>query len=120
MKTINFELSKRLNELGLLDDIDTEYYIDEENTIYSNSCIGYEDAYIVKTLSLEEALEFLKNEIWIACDFSIRNVHNMWWKLEWCFEEPEPNIFIKWKTLLEAVEKMIEFLLDNNLIWKST
>ena len=150
-KTINFELSKRLTDLGLLDNIETEfvnitdwsiherdwepnpqtytvateellYGLNFESTKYNNlqDIINDKDISIeinYKTLTLEEAIEFLDKDI------------NWWnimiWKFEnqWHIEYNDDN-FINtidatnfWDTLLEAIEKMIKCLLDNNLLW---
>lgn len=76
MKTISLKLSKRLNELWLLDDVETEY------------------------LYVYEYLEKNKWEIVKSCDF--------------CSLNPT----IKTLTLEEAIEKLIEYLLDDNLLFK--
>lgn len=114
MKKINFNLAKRLNELGLLDNIKTEYAYNKSGWLWDPF---YKKRYIYKTLTTEEAVEFLKNEIWIACDFSISNRHNIDWCIMWNFESPEPNLYFEWETLLETIEKLLEHLIDKNLIW---
>ena len=149
MKTINFELSKRLNEKWLLDNIETEFVYNNNWKRYFSDDIKFVDTtkecnkihncepyyilhnaksysiqnqknewYIYKTLTTEEAVEFLKNEIWIACDFSISNRHNIDWCIRWNFESTEPNLYFEWEALLETIEKFLEYLIDNNLIWQ--
>lgn len=125
MKTLNFELSKRLNDLWLLDNIETEYWIEYDNENQNNDITYYlpfNKNIICKTLTLEEAIEFLPNSILYKenkyyCLNIFRNLH---WEylLDYSFsgivlhsEEEE--------ILLEAVEKMLEYLLNNNLLTKN-
>lgn len=78
-----------------------------------------------KTLTLEEAIEFLPKKI--------NNYYFVSWKNEdwyWCnyLEKDEDELFILdnsllvhifgKKTLLEAIEKMLEYLLNNKLLTK--
>jgi len=132
MKTINFELSKRLNDLWLLDNIETEfkYYKMWDTYISLHESEFYKSDWDnIKTLTLEKAIEFLPWKInmpkyhrwylWddVLCILAIEpkddhievkyNHWNMW-----------TYIWQSWKTPLEAIEKMIEYLLDNNLIWQ--
>ena len=76
-----------------------------------------------KTLTLEEALDLLPENIW---DYRCYMVKMDW--LYYCWYQRMPNTWV-WKkylvdwelkseTLLEAVEQMIEYLLDNNLLWR--
>lgn len=151
MKTINFELSKRLNDKWLLDNIETEYcyfewrYIAWDNKEYicdklqltpyfdwikesisSQYKLYYDDftITIIKTLTLEEAIGILPEYINEDYELSISKNRVRYIDLRW------PSTFIlfndewdcfwtadfEWKTLLEAIKKMIEYLLDNNLI----
>ena len=111
MKTINFELSKRLNDLWLLDDIETEYfYRTWDNVLYNWNPWDWPNW--IKTLTLEEAIEFLPDWYMVL-------------KNNWKFIIENLNDYInplyKWKhfnTLLEAIEDRIEYLLDNNLLIK--
>ena len=73
MKTINFELSKRLNDLCLLDNIETEYVYTNSapwdyNLIQSikNWKVVYEMNYErdVKTLTLGELPKFIYDIVW--------------------------------------------------------
>ena len=123
MKTINFELSKILTKLWLLDNIETEYFY-SANWLYQNwrwwNRDGVEYWWIkyklydnekIKTLTLEEAIEFLK-QYTKEQNFKIEtndymNLWSIYWQITPIFRE---------KTLLEAIEKLLEFLLDNNLL----
>ena len=118
MKTINFELSKRLNDLWLLDNIETEYCYNIDWDLLSWFYAKKEYNQIVyKTLTLEEAIDFLPTYILkhkrAKKYFQIyrnKDWYNIWYEfIHWEFSK---------KTLLEAIEKMIEYLLDNNLLWK--
>jgi len=167
IKTINLELSKRLQEY--LEGVETEYVItDYWKIYYSNEIriINTEDKnsamywewkpywkfsdkvhpvclsstkhydWIFKTLTLEEAIEFLpwsiikdnkvynlsfwKNIVFYLWKESKDHIDNDWIKCYlsyWSyltFKDTE-NI-IQWKPLLEAIESMITHLLDNNLL----
>lgn len=122
MNTINFELSKRLNEWWYLDNIETKYWY-RDNWILLEYWIyrilnDWEWVYY-KTLTLEEVLEFLPKEFKndkLTFFLNFWPMNNIWycqyedwflWKLYW----------ETWQTFLEAIEKMLEFLLDNNLLW---
>lgn len=136
MKTINFELSKKLNDLWLLDNIETKYFYNAfyiwddtfEDKDYKwekwiNKYNKYKDS--IKTLTLEETIEFLP--------IQIDNYYFVLWKNDgwyWCnyLEKDEDELYILNKalfinncnktTLLEAIEKMLEYLLDDNLLIK--
>ena len=123
MQTINFELSKRLNDLWLLDNIETKYiyflvmkYKDSpvKPTLYKTEqrwsiCITSDCKYFVwdfKTLTLSEAMEFLrvlslKNRYKFSIDISKNEVEINWLMIA--------NVE-KWESLLEAIEKIIKFL----------
>jgi len=110
MKTLNFKLSKRLNEAWILDDIETE------ETIFV-WWKAWED--FIKTLTLEEAIDFLPKTIqdWDLYWLQIN------WQSNWEYWIRYNNYAIRqfihvqhWKTLLESIEKMLEYLLDNNLL----
>lgn len=141
MKTLSFELSKRLNELKLLDNIETKFLYSKKWKIYDKLETGPYTYGMIKTLTLEEAIEFLPEKIidaewgWINRDWAkwsrwpcniwfnffkeIRN-QNEWiiWKIQIKdFDNCELDLVV-WKTLLERIEKMIEYLLDNNLLTK--
>lgn len=127
MKKINFNLAKRLNELGLLDNINTEYAYNKSWWLWDPF---YKKRYIYKTLTTEEALEFLpdnivwiywalfnlvidKNKDWYLIDY--KNNKHWYWYIKWWkyFENNNTRL-----TLIEAIEQMIEFLIDNNLLWQ--
>ena len=97
------------------------------------------DKYI-KTLTLEEAIEFLPNRIdWenhafyleitkAETEYHIAYCADMkdyiWEDCVWdefkmfeCTYMNDKHLF--WETLLEAIEKMLEYLLDNELLWKT-
>jgi len=127
MKTLSLELSKRLNEWWYLDNIETEYFYWERVNCICYWCEDGESVISlhktenivmnnldIKTLTLEEVIEFLPKEIvlkweWYLC---------MWknW-VEYCTFEPSEFINREeWETLLIAIEKMLTYLLDNNLL----
>ena len=125
-KVLKFELSKRLNYLWLLDNIETEYWFTETWKFFPWECI-------YKTLTLEEAIEFLIKQKITFIDIimpitnghyhtinSIRYFNN--WKLWEIFtrgdEDWYTDVEIYWKTFIEAIEKMLDYLLDNNLLTK--
>lgn len=113
MKTIiNLELSKKL--APYLEGIDTEYVLSIYNELYkSNLSFKIEDWYI-KTLTLEEAIEFLqKKEIRFTIEFG-----GEWYFLIELFGTKfHYNSYTQWQiSLLEAIEKMLEYLLVNDLL----
>lgn len=124
-KTISFELSKRLSEWWYLDNIETEYcYIEHFKNIHllesnDNLVIRFKKDWWTKykTLTLEEAIDFLpatinRKSIGINKRWGVYNVEYIenYYDMD-CYSAT-------WKTLLEAIEKMIEYLLDNNLLPK--
>ena len=121
MKTISFELAKRL--APYIENIDTEYKIDENWNIYNDIqnelCDAFDNIHryrkLYKTLTLEEAIDFILNK-----NLSIEFFNRDWER--WCWENNWDWTYIKWpfiwKTPLDAVEKKLEYLLDNNLLTK--
>ena len=108
MKTISLELSKRLNEAWVLDNIETKYnwYYHAENDWYLVERLCHLTTRGIKTLTLEEAIKILPN-------FTLDKVEN------------EYIYYHKWKhvkssNLLEIIEKMLGYLLDNKLLWHPT
>lgn len=125
MKTISFELSKKLNEAWVLDNIETEYFYylnpNGDFAIAETKTDNFRE-WDIKTLTLEEAIEFFLSKwpsnlnllftsfsnnltIIIICDFNsdkkeMKTIHDIIW------------------TKVEAIEKMIKYLLDNNLLNK--
>ena len=119
IKTISFELSKRLTEY--LDNIETEYWIwqvwwvckkwelEYLNDWYNAEECGY------KTLTISEALDFLPKRIW--------NYHlqlNLYWDIcEIKYISAGYSLHsIEVETLLEAIENILEYLLDTNMLTK--
>jgi len=110
MKTISFKLSKKL--IPYLENIDTEYYY-EDWFVIEKWCVdlkNYKSLWIIKTLTFEEAINFIL--------FHLTNEDSLQlWNNYICF-------FIKWKlildlsklTLSQAIEKLLEYLLDNKLL----
>jgi len=119
MKTLNLELSKKL--APYLEEVETEY----------NWCFDYNWKYYIansnkiewiKTLTLEEAIEFLpkrykplyEKDKYYVCKMVILDT---WYCFEICDEFTwKIDKTFCWKTLLEAIEKMIEHLIDNNFL----
>lgn len=122
-KVISLEASKQLEEY-MPEEVTYYYDIHMEDITENPNHKDLDEWYYYKTLTLEEAIDMFpswfqykwdKCYIWIArLDLwyitQIRDSTNKWnWKT------------ITWKTLLEAVEKMLLFLLENNLLnkpWK--
>ena len=118
MKTINFELSKKLYEKWLLKFKQYEYsrffrVDDEWNSlaVCKNSYNEFLEEYKeYPTMALEEAIKFLPREIlWWELQMNKTCIWYEWAKTIWLLK-------FCWKTLLEAIEKMLEYLLDNNLL----
>ncbi len=118
-KVINLELSKRLQEV--LKEEEPEYAIDNEwniwELIYAQSEHDefWEDWYF-KTLTLEEAIEFLPK--WIDGNKLIIEVLWSGWVIKYSSDDIDKWCLCKVAdfTLLEAIEKILTYLLDNNLI----
>ncbi len=144
MKTINQKLSEKLDPY--LTDVDTEYIITDYWTIYASyevsivntedkNCAMYwkgkpywrftEDVHpicvsankhyeeIFKTLTLEEAIEFVPYQLQYNQDTWTFTLEKRNWRYEAWYSE-----LLDWKTPLEAIEKMLTYLLDNNLLPK--
>lgn len=114
MKTINFELSKRLNDLWLLDNIETEWKIQLLPTKIWNKWNKWRLVKnwnwkwkIYKTLTLEEAIEFLPN--WISMQKDWGEYIYYYFDYIWNFSS---------KNHIEVIEKLLEYLLDNDLLTK--
>jgi len=140
MKTINLELSKRLTEGGYLEWVETEIcYIDEKDSVWDiyikwrwimvapfkdrlilknikwEPIDNIKEQLVCKTLTLKEAIEFLPS--WTRIITSILSNWNKqysWDNTEWRFE----NLHFQYNTLIELIEKMLEYLLINNLLWQ--
>jgi hypothetical protein len=118
--TISLELSKKLNEEWLLDDIETEYRYDVDITNWemirlskNNSVINsmYEEWF--KTLTLEEAIEFIWKNM---CQMKLLYPNAWKWIMDLQFAEDN----IKWNSLIEVFEQFIEYLLTEKLLWKES
>ena len=114
MKTINLELSKRL--APYLENIDTEYLWHQKWNI--STCTWYKERLVrkhtqewrsFKTLTLEEVIEFL----W-QLPFSIKLVTLEWWYNLSCQKLP---LMISDTNIMWVYEGMLEYLLDNDLLW---
>jgi len=83
-------------------------------TIENDSLFQEWDDY--KTLTLEEAIEFVRNKL--------KNTkYNLEIRLAsdgYLIELSYPFRIFIWEKLIEATEKMLEYLLDNELLWKDT
>jgi len=108
MKTISLELSKRL--APHLGNIKTEYWYAKSWGVH----IYKEDRQdLIKTLTFEESINF------ILSNLSVEDVLELW-NNYCCF-------FLKWELILElsnfsllkSMERIINYLLDNNLLGKN-
>lgn len=122
MKTINLELSKKL--APYLEGIKTEFiYNDmwwiEENRWNTKELNEFPNVF--KTLTLEEAIDFLPFKIEmmnVKYLLEIQKRINIYY-IEYFNTRNDryvTNKNISWKTLIEAIEKMLEYLLDNKLL----
>lgn len=151
MEHIKFELAKKLNELWLLDNIDTEFVYNDYWTIYFADDIKFVDTrkecnkihncepyyifhnansyaiqnqknewFIYKTLTTEEVVEFLPktyiDKDWLIYRLTI--IRDSKWLIMYWDEQDNTKVNSTWETFLEAIEQMIEFLIDNNLLWQ--
>lgn len=127
MKTINPELSKRL--APYLEDAETEYFFYWNTDKEALPIEWYETQESVKkyikTLTLEEAIDFLPQSIdkWKDGEYYL-NISKWDWvhSVDYHYYEREDQeilIYCDWKTLLEAISKMLEYLLDKWLLWKN-
>lgn len=141
-KTISFDLSKRLDELWLLRDVETEYYITDYWEIYYANEID-----IINTNDINSVMYWEWKSYWKFSDkihppcltankhydlifktMTTDEAFEFIWKQICHFEMPYPNAWIlNWWTvhwdkieannLCEYFEKCITYLLDKNLIW---
>lgn len=120
--TISLQTSKRLTPY--LEEVDTEFHIcwNEEYWPYTENDMEYLtrnnapvlEFWIFKTLTLEEAIEFLPEfqiEKYVYEDENWKIKLNAYQTSCWMYT------WNKSKTLLEAVENMLIYLLDNDLLW---
>ncbi len=117
IKTINIELSKKLEPY--LENIETEYryriykYNKTRKTIrlVKNKLPWDIIPWDIKTLKIEEAIEFILSSLTDEDSLQL-------WNNYIC-------VFIKWElvlnlsnlSLLQAMEKILEYLFDNDLLW---
>ncbi len=128
MKTLNFELCKKLTEKGKLEGVETEcYYFHDWKMInweiayliLSMDNIFNEEKWDIKAPTLEEALEILPIVIKNYA-LEIYRCFDWWYNVEYESKNYEKLKLCHWKTLLEAMEKMLEYLLDNDLLNENT
>jgi len=125
MKVIeNIELLKRLQPV--LKDVETEYYFTKNKILweYFVNSISQELQYDIdlKTLTFEEILDLFQHFRLYQYSFILRQYS---WKVYWdrCMEITltnfvEPTEKFDWETRVDAGGKMLEYLLDNNLLTK--
>lgn len=126
-ETINFKLAKRLNDEGLLEGVETKYYYDDKFLIKKEmvDLKNYKQLWLIKTLTLSEAIEFLPAHIkqyklrWTKWDEANPYWPRIWYSVYYVCEYNWKILdsYFTWKTLLEAISNMIEYLLNNNLLW---
>lgn len=120
MKTISLEISKRL--APYLKNINTNKYYAllkwKKRSYYISSLwIFNKEIWDIKTLTLEEAIDFIKNfstqiTFWFNDKFTNWLFNYIFLKLNnWT----NVRINYKWNIII-WIEKMLEYLLDNNLI----
>ena len=118
MNTINFELSKKLTVWWYLDNLEV---VNKEPYFKPWTL----EEILVKKMSLDEAIDFLPNKINDYYLVLWKNEFWYWWNY---FKRDELELYILddyllkqtfWKqTFLEIIEKMLEYLLYNNLLSK--
>lgn len=122
---INFELAKKLDEAWVMKDIETEYYykkrFDDISIVIkeeTDEISLYNDYYKAPTLS--ETIDILPASIsptlWLTIKKYWDDIKKYWVIYDFCWRK---NIQFTWKTLLEAVGKMLEYLLNNWLLNKN-
>lgn len=121
MKTINLELSKKLQEH--LKDIETEYYYEAwlRGKYFLEEWISSfdKDNWDIKTLTLEEAIEFLPETIILNDHEEVElSLYKRWVSYDyfWFEEYGSLKFFEDEASLLQAIEKMLEWLLNNNYL----
>ena len=111
IKTINIKLSNRL--ASYLENVKTKYYLEDWFLIneWWVDLKNYKNLWLIKTLTFEEAIEFILSSLTNEDSLQL-------WNKYFC-------VFIKWNlvlnlsnlSLLQAIEKTLTYLLDNNLLW---
>ncbi len=121
MKTLSLETCKRLQEAGIKIKTEKWYpeYCDWEDARPCNMFDLDNWDFYIPAPNLEEAIELLPYSIkdweWFSHYLQMQKTH-LWYK--YCYNDCE--IFLYYKFNIEAVEKMINYLLDNNLLWPTT
>jgi len=117
-KVISLKLAKRL--APYLENVETEnwYFNWDLNWLFKWRFVPEHDHWeIIKTLTLEEAIEFLKQRRINLC-LTIKHNNEYWKDYNLELFSFDRWLNVEWDTQIEAIEKMIEYLLDNNLLWK--
>ena len=141
MKTLKLSTAKRLQEH--LKDVEVEYYY--ATAVWKSAVLTESPptwrrmvnrklvkTCFYKTLTLEEALDFLpdnikisseiytlrleKKGIYYLCQKNKEYMDNNWVKCTVGYFKHLTKELMQWKTLLIAIDRMINHLLDNNLI----
>lgn len=115
MRTISFETSKRIAPYLDKERIYESYWDSGARQDLKNEFwFWLTEDWQYPALNLEEALEFLPKEIWFGYleIYYLYDEYNVWYEETW--DDDIKNM--TWETLLEAIDKMINHLLDNNLI----
>lgn len=114
MKTINLELSKKLNEAWVLDGVETEFFyslnIANQALLYRN----LENEMLrddFKTLTLEETIELIWKDM---CNMRLLYPNAWMWLMELQFEKED----LQGESLIEVFEKFLEYCLENDLLDK--
>jgi len=118
--TISLELSKKL--APYLEWVETELYWDSHSLIKNEQWFWLTSDWEYKALNLEEAIDFLPIEFLYKdtkyfCLNIFRGLNKYFvisYEYTWVIK-----CEVEWKTFLEAIEKMLEYLLTKNLLWKS-
>lgn len=111
MKTINITLSKKL--IPYLKNIDTKFYYEDWFIIHKwwVDIKNYKKLWLIKTLTLEEAIEFILKKIGVEDSLQLWNNY-IWFFIKWELVLELSNF-----SLLQAIEKILEYLLDNKKLW---
>jgi len=111
MKTINFDISKRL--VPYLENVKTKYYLEDWFLIneWWVDLKNYKNLWLIKTLTTEEAIEFILFSL--ADEDSLQ----LWNNYICVFINHKLVLNLSNLSLLQAIEKILKYLLDNNLLW---
>ena len=122
MKHLTLETSKRLQEAWILEWVETDYRYWEHYSWWWSliewcdwDCDTYWIVWDIPAPNLEEAIELLPKKIWDKV-LTINPASR--WDRVYYEKNYEIQHEIIWKTLIKTIEKMLIYLLDNNLIWK--